>query len=971
MIRGLFHEPPGVDFSRAVVAGLRARLSGHPPEAMARVTLLVNTNRMADRLRAAFAQGGPTLLPRIGLVSQPAALLPPGAVAPADLSPLALRLRLTQLVRHLLTAQPDVSPPSAAFDLAGTLLTLLEEIQEEGMDPQALETLDVRHLSEHWNRSLAFLRIVADWSARGAGRTPMAAQTDALTALLAQWSEAPPTDPVVIAGSTASRAPTRRLIDGVLALPQGAVILPGLDGDMPDAAWDSLVDPDGQGAQDHPQFRHAALLAAQSQTRADCPSWSGLRPAAPTRNRLVSLALRPAPATDAWREEGPDLSDLSDACEGVTLLAAPTPGAEAMAIALGLRAALADGKRAALITPDRTLSRQVAAQLDRWGIEPDDSAGRPLQQSAPGRLLLTSAALLGRRPEAEALTLLLSHPLTRADDRIDHLRHARALEVELLREGPCPFPDRAAVAQWVADPDTSGQADAWTDWLCDLLDRLGAAPAMAPLASHLDTHLAVIEHLSGDAIWQGEAGRSARAVVEGLRAAAPEGGDGAIGALEYTRILQALLSAEEVRETYAPHPDVMIWGALEARARTADLVILGGLTDGVWPDQPAADPWLNRAMRAACGLRLPERSTGLSAHDFQQAVAGPEVWLSRATRDAEADLVPSRWVNRIEGLLGGLGGQAAEALSQMRARGDRWLRLAGTTDQPDTLLPPAPRPGPVVPASAQPKRLSVTAIEMLIRDPYAIYARHVLGLRALGPLRQTPDARLRGTVVHTAMERFAGSKTDALDPGASARLRNILEATLEQEAPWPATRRLWLGKFDRILDDLLTAEATRRSLGRPILLEERGRWQVPGLDFALTAEADRMDDRGVAVAIYDYKTGKPPTPKQQALFAKQLLLEAIMVEEGAFGTIGKRAVDEVAYLQVGSTYAEQRVQIDADVLAATRAGLRDLIEGYRAGRPFVARLMPEALTYASDFDQLSRRGEWDDTQRATTIRVGQ
>ena len=159
-IGGLYHEPLGVDFSRAVVAGLRHRMDDPSPERLSRVTILTNTRRMSVRLQAAFAETGATLLPRIALVSEPESLLLPGSVSAPGLSTLALRLRLTQLVRRRLEFQPGLSPPSAAFDLAGSLQALLDEIDEEGIDPDRLEDLDTRGLPDHWIQSLAFLRII-------------------------------------------------------------------------------------------------------------------------------------------------------------------------------------------------------------------------------------------------------------------------------------------------------------------------------------------------------------------------------------------------------------------------------------------------------------------------------------------------------------------------------------------------------------------------------------------------------------------------------------------------------------------------------------------------------------------------------------------------------------------------------------------------------------------------------------------
>ncbi|MEM8823906.1 MAG: double-strand break repair protein AddB, partial [Pseudomonadota bacterium] len=555
-MKGLYAEPPGVDFSRQVVQGLRRHLAGQPPDAMARVRLLTNTNRMARRIEMAFLETGASLLPKIGLVSDIPALLPPTLPLPDAISPLALRLTLTRLTRALLQTS-DLAPPEAAFDLAGSLANLMEEMQEEAVPADALTQIDAGDLATYWQQSLQFLRIAGDWRPE----TTASRQATALNHLLALWAQTPPTDPVIIAGSTGSRGATRALIAAVLQLPKGAVILPGLDRDMPDNAWDDLTPDKAQGAHDHPQYRLAALLKTHNLTRADVPRWGDDQPANPARNALLSLALRPAPTTDAWLDEGPRLQDIDRATAQITLLDAPSPTDEAAAIAIGLRAALDQGKRAALITPDRTLSRQVAAHLDRWGILPDDSAGIPLVQSAPGRLLMHLAHLRTRPVEAEGLMILLKHPLTHATaDRTAHLRRTRALEIDLLRKAPLAFPTPDAIRAWSDDPN-----DPWTTWLADTLTQLSTQPGTAPLADHIAAHLALADQTVGDALWDGPAGRTAFHVLQNLALTAPEADTTPITATDYARILHTLLSAEEVRDTYAPHPDIMIWGALEAR----------------------------------------------------------------------------------------------------------------------------------------------------------------------------------------------------------------------------------------------------------------------------------------------------------------------------------------------------------------------------------------------------------------------
>jgi ATP-dependent helicase/nuclease subunit B len=61
----------------------------------------------------------------------------------------------------------------------------------------------------------------------------------------------------------------------------------------------------------------------------------------------------------------------------------------------------------------------------------------------------------------------------------------------------------------------------------------------------------------------------------------------------------------------------------------------------------------------------------------------------------------------------------------MRARGNL-AGLAAAFDTPPGDTPPEKRPSPRPPVAARPRSLSVTEIKTLIRDPYAIYARHVL-----------------------------------------------------------------------------------------------------------------------------------------------------------------------------------------------------------------------------------------------------
>ena len=424
----VFGLPPGVDFPMALVEGLVARYENLPPEALARVTLVVNTRRMARRIQDLFNAGPARLLPRIELLSD-LGNRPEAAHIPAAISPLQRRLELTQLVAGLLDRAPDLAPRAALYDLADSLAGLMDEMQGEGVTPAAIAKLDVSDQSGHWARSLQFLQIVQTFF----GPSDDALDTEArqrcvVENLSTKWALTPPPDPIIIAGSTGSRGTTFELMQAVTLLPQGAIILPGFDFDMPQSAWGDLAQ--ALTSEDHPQFRFVRVMARLGIERSDIRLWHHTPAPSIARNKVVSLALRPAPVTDCWLSEGPELQHIQQAFETVTLVEAASRRDEAVAIALRLRQAAENGETAALVTSDRMLSRQVTAALDRWSILPDDSAGTPLHLTPPGRFLRHVGALFIRDTSAAMLLELLKHPLCHsAQDRNRHLLLTRDLEL--------------------------------------------------------------------------------------------------------------------------------------------------------------------------------------------------------------------------------------------------------------------------------------------------------------------------------------------------------------------------------------------------------------------------------------------------------------------------------------------------------------------------------------------------------------
>ena len=971
----LFYLPPGVDFATELVLGLHDRLSGQPPEAMARVHLFLNSQRMRRRVVEVMTAHGASFLPVMQVVSDLGSD-PILSDLPPQVPDLRRRLELASLIKGLLRAQPELAPMTVRFDLAESLADLLAEMQDEDVSPEAIAGLDVSGHSAHWARTQAFLQIVAPYClTQGDAQSR---QRLAVQRLAQHWRETPPAHPVIIAGSTGSRGTTAALMQAIAGLAQGAVVVPGFDAQMPGAVWAGMDD--AMTAEDHPQFRFRRLMDGLGVPPTGFRPWRDTPPEDPDRNRLISLALRPAPVTDTWLAEGQLLSDLTQATQNLTLVEASTPREEAAAIAVALRRALERRQRAALITPDRGLTRRVAAVLAGWGIVADDSAGSPLALSATGRLLRHVAACMGRPMTADMLLVLLKHPLAGSGAaRGDHLQFTRRLELELRRSGPA-FPMAADLLAWAAEPRNAA-AVPWAHSLGQVLTLLASAES-GPLALHVDRHLACVEALSrgvaegSGTLWQEAAGMAARALMAEIRAEAPFGDE--MSPLEYQNLFETLIRKGEIREPYARHPRIAFYGHREAREMHADVVIMGGLTDGIWPAASNPDPWLNRRMRRDAGLLLPERQIGLAAHDFQQAIAARQVILTRSTRDAEAETVPSRWLNRLCNLMEGLPDKnGPDALRLMRARGREILDWARAMDRPtaaqraDPRLTPAKRPRPQPPVSARPNRLPLTRISTLIRDPYAIYAKYILRLRKLDPLRHQPDNRDRGTLVHKILAHFVTDRPEGETvPAARDRLLATAAQVLQEGTPFPSARVLWLARLQRATAHLLRQDG--KYDGKSVLVEEEGRLTVGAHGFGLFGTPDRIDVLPDGrLHLIDYKTGTPPTKAQQETFEKQLLLAAVMAERGGFQGLGPVEVARITYIGLGSGDKAVETDLNPEVLAELWDKFTRLIDAYHLRQTgYTARRAVFEVRYTLDYDHLSRFGEWQMSDRPVDVLVG-
>jgi ATP-dependent helicase/nuclease subunit B len=366
---------------------------------------------------------------------------------------------------------------------------------------------------------------------------------------------------------------------------------------------------------------------------------------------------------------------------------------------------------------------------------------------------------------------------------------------------------------------------------------------------------------------------------------------------DYPQVFQTAFSDRVVRRPEIADARLRIYGPLEARLTQSDRVILGGLVEGVWPPAPRVDPWLSRPMRHALGLDLPERRIGLSAHDFAQLLGNDEVILSHAAKVSGAPAVASRFLHRLEAVAGDARWKAA------KSAGEKYARFAAELDRPNEIQPIA-QPEPRPPRAARPLKLSVTAIEDWLRDPYTIYARHILKLSPLEPVDMPLSAADRGSAIHDALGEFTQTFANALPDNPALALRQIGEKYFAPLMERPEARALWWPRFQRIARWFADWETVRRNQLAGIKAEIGGTISIY-LDndrtFTLSARADRIERQvDGRFAILDYKTGQPPTGKQVCMgLAPQLTLEAAILREGGFeGIAANSSVSEIGYVRL-------------------------------------------------------------------------
>ncbi|MEP3224473.1 MAG: double-strand break repair protein AddB [Parasphingorhabdus sp.] len=977
----LFNIAAHGGFADALAQGLIDKFH-KDPLALARGLIILPNNRARRAVHDAFVRLSENglLLPQMAVIGDLeldesiGVALDNGQLAldvPPAVDPLNRLLTLARLIEQERAASGNPILSKDALRLAREFARTLDQLTVEEKALSALVDIDVEpELSEHWQESLAFFRVIAQkWQEKlvQLGAIDEAARRNALfDQSVKTWQTQPPRHFVVAAGITTSAPAIARLLRAIAFLPEGMVVFPDIDLIMADNEWEMLgpFAPDpitGQtprAQETHPQYHLKLLLERMSVARGEIMRWprTSTTGAVAKRSRALSNAFTIPKLTAQWQKLAAEERSLA----GVQTVEARNSAEEAQIIALLAREALeVPERRVAIITPDRNLAARISAHLARWKILADDTAGQPMSKKPEGVFFLTLLSAITDGFSPALFLALLKHPLVQGGEgRLTWLAHVRNLD--LLLRGPRPIPGLMGIDSLLEKQDhrTAVLRENLLPWWQDV--RAIFESAEKALQGKLDwsevlaTIRQLAENLTNGQIWVGPAGRQLSDFLSDMESREALGPSD-IQANEMAAYFETFFAEMPVRPAYGGHPRVALYGLLEARLQQADLVICCGLNEGSWPQAITPDPWLAPMVRKRLGLPAQERQIGLSAHDLVGAMGAHNVVLTRAQRDGSSPAIASRFLLRLKAMCG-------DSL-KMHPDVKNW---AGGIDKPEHQIriePPAP-----LPSAAQRKvQLSVTQVDRLVADPFAFYASKIMGLGTLEPIDAEPSPAWRGSIIHEILDRWA--KEDQYDAEA---LKTRVSEFLNARNSHPLMRTLWA---PRLMEGLLWVASTvaeQRAEGRlPMASEQKGSANIAGVNlFGIADRIDQLPDGGLAVV--DYKTGSPPSNRSiKEGFSLQLGLLGAIAETGSFEKISgevsgfeywslakQSGKDRFGYIATPTNpRSPDRIEKE-DMVSHAIAKLSQAVSDFILGEaPMTAKLHPEYAIYA-DYDQLMRLEEW-------------
>lgn len=887
------------------------------PFSLAHVKVILPTRRACQTLKESFFKknkSNATLLPQIVALYDMDDLsveLPP---ALSDWERLFLLTRLCQ-------AKPNLKEAPKAFQVALSLAELLDLSYQYSVSFANLADLvPSASFAQHWQETIAFLDIIqSEWPKilQERGVIDKQDRLQQIIRIKAQEIQNQK-EYSVVAGLTADLPAVAELMKAVQI--HGDIFLDGVD--------QTFINSKQAPEQHHPQY----LIYKTIRTLAVAPENIIYKSLNDPKEELVEQAFR----SDIWQKS----NLIQENFQSLKYVISETAEQEALTIALFLRQVLeTPDKTASFVTTDRNLARRVIAQMKRWEILLDDSAGIPFKHTPTGSFLLQILDLAQSEHICQRLSVY-KHPLFADGENPTHLR----IQIKLAEKEA-----RQKHKEFNFKPKESG----------NFFFHFFKNNELVPFSELLKRHLQLAEKWAttdlrsgSDVLWDSPMGYQLHQnLMEILNHSDLLG---KISTQEYPALFATLLGFQGAHQSYGYQQRIKILGPIEARFAHTDLCIIGGLNEQIFPPLPDTGPWLNRPMRNQLGLPDSEARITSLAHDFMHLMASKEVILSRCLKVGGTPTVASRFLQRLQ-MVAQVNGLEIPTFQ---------AHLATLVDTPEKVQPIV-RPCPCPKSDIRPQKLSVTNVELLKKNPYAIYAKYILSLYPLDDWDNPAKASLYGQAVHDTLSRMVDCSDDtkAVQTFRQNLINTHLPASdcvfyesLFQNSVWPFFKE----QQKRLSDQ---KHKTFSEIQGQVHLD------LAGKNFTLTARMDRADitPRQSAVVI-DYKTGTPPNfSKVISGLSPQLTLEAWMLLKGGFDSILVQKIDDIEYWHVGRhpkrySFTESQKENLDEIIQKTENGLKKLLNSFADEKmPYEVEPVKDFAGTYDDYAFLSRKKEWAHT----------
>ncbi len=928
----LYTIPSSLPFLRTLAQSL---LKKYDPLTLAQHLILLPTRRACLELSHLLLEENnqnPLILPRIlplGEIEEEAFFLTSIQSAslmeavPKLMSSSRRQLLLASLISKFTYGVGSISFDHAAY-LAQDLMKLIDELRTEGLPLEALETLNpLIENAEHWQRILQFLKIISvHWNEILKMESVMELSTWHHILLENQatlWQTTPPPHPILIAGSMGTIQGTAHLIKVVTQLPKGAVILPGLERGL------------GNLTPSHSQYALYELLKVIDCDDQAVQNWIEEIPS--PRNQLI----RGTFINPSQKMEDPS---LSKALENFHLIETSDRAEEAQVIALAFRKNLEqDKKRALFITADPILAKRVSLELQRWNIHVPLAKGTPILETEWGSLLGLTALWFEKDFDMVKLVSTLKHALA-----IRFEKTIAVLEVKIIRrtwglKSPHDLVGHFEKIRPSLDADEQCLINSFVEELMPLLKKVHSKKSIS-LQKCVEIHKSILQWIvpltdisttpCGD-FWT-----KLEESTSNIK----------LSSEDYAKTFQALLENISVPNPSQVDPIIQILTPLEARLLSADFIVLGGLNEGIWPEETRTDPFFSSSMRQTLGLPPLERRIGQSTHDFMQIIQAPQVLMTRALHTDGVPTVPSKFLTRLESYLK----SHNRNIPQERFLRE-WRRQLEEVASVIPISPPTPKP----PVSLRPLTLSISDIGALMRDPYSIYAKHILKLKPLKELNRPASALEFGLFVHECLQVWSLNFSTPLPVTIEGEIFFKYFKLNKDKLFWKSKSHhilLWIQKAQ---EDLVFSTSKHEVSGALSFNTPQGL-------FTLKGRADRIDLNPDGLTLIDYKTAQTPSEKEVSLgLSPQLALEAAIILYGKFDNIPIRPLKNLQFWSLALKEGKGTIltlKTDPKILAQNAfEGLKELIHYFQDPEtPYLSH--PRGLGTSKTYNHLARTKEW-------------